>query len=249
MSKYKSLLFRELKLSGHHYLFRFIMIILMTGVGCLTVFLNREERLENRAAIAMFITYVLAVIAGAVIAEDSDVFKSDINTGWFTYSYALPITAFEKTMAGYLVKAMAILLGAVSTLLGAWGINKIAGISMDKNVFVTFFIVLDIFLAFHCLIQAASLLAKDMKQSKAVQGIAAGVILVIAFACIVPNLISHKFFESFSATDEGMAIPNLVIGICSKLADKLQYAVLPFTLVLLALGFLITLKKYGRREV
>ncbi len=44
------------------------------------------------------LTYIIAVVAGVVIAEDNGVFKADMDAGWLRYSYALSMSAAKKAL-------------------------------------------------------------------------------------------------------------------------------------------------------
>lgn len=249
MRKYKSLLFREFKLSRNHYLFRFVISILFLGLVFLTIQLNRDESQETINSISMFMSLLFAIITGFLCADDDDVYRLDINVGWNTYSYCLPISLFEKSIVRYLVKILAILIGAGITALGCQIIAIGAGTKTDMRMMFIFLFMADIYLLFQIVIQAVSLVAKDIRESKKLWVIFAGVVLgIIVFS---PNLIPIDSLDSLDvpADELGAALPNMVTEKIMKWIDKIDLLLFPLLIILLAAGFVITYKAYERRRV
>lgn len=246
MRKYKSLLFREYKLSRNHYLFRLVILILFIGLVFLTLLLNREESQETKDSIAMFMSLLFAMMSGFVCADDDGVYRSDINIGWYTYSYCLPVSLWEKVIVRYLIKIFAILVGAGITALGCQAIAIGAETRADMRMMFVFLLIADIYLLFQIAIDFVSLMAKDAKESKK---------LLIIFVCIVlgiiilgPNLISADLFD-MPGDELGVILPNRIVDVVMKLIDKLDLFVFPLLIVLFATGFGLTYKIYERRRV
>ncbi|MCH5255396.1 MAG: ABC-2 transporter permease [Lachnospiraceae bacterium] len=246
MKKYKSLLFREYKLSRNHYLFRLVILLLFLGLVFLTLLLNHEESQETKDSITMFMSLLFAMIAGFVCADDDGVYKSDINVGWHTYSYCLPVSLWEKVIVRYLVKVFAILVGAGITALGCQIIASGAGTKVDMRMICVFLLIADIYLLFQIIIDLVSLMAKDAKESKKFLIIFA--VLVLGIIVLSPNLIPADLFD-MSGDELGVILPNRIVEAVMKLIDKLDLFVLPLLIVLFAAGFGITYKIYERRKV
>lgn len=246
MRKYKSLLFREYKLSRNHYLFRCIILILFLGLVFLTNLLNRDESQEVKNSITMFMSLLFAIITGFVCADDNGVYRSDINAGWHTYSYCLPISLFEKAIIRYFVKVLAILAGAGITALGCRIIAIGAGAKADMRMLFVFLFMADIYLLFEDIIHAVSLVAKDVRKSKIFWTIVIGAALgIISF---VPDMISLDFLD-VPKDELGIALPNMILETVMKLIDKMDWILFPLLIVLLSAGFAVTYKSYGRRRV
>lgn len=246
MRKYKSLLFREYKLSQKHYLFRMVILILFLGLVFLTLLLNGEESQETKDSITMFMSLLFAMIAGFVCADDDGVYKSDINVGWHTYSYCLPVSLWEKVIVRYLVKVFAILIGAGITALGCQMIAIGAETKADMRMMFVFLLIADIYLLFQIVIDFVSLMTKDAKGSKK---------LLIIFICIVlgiiilgPSLVPADLFD-MPGDELGVVLPNRIVEAVMKLIDKLDLFVFPLLIVLFIAGFGITYKIYERRRV
>lgn len=246
MRKYKSLLFREYKLSRNHYLFRWIILILFLGLVFLTNLLNRDESQEVKNSITMFMSLLFAIITGFVCVDDNGVYRSDINAGWHTYSYCLPISLFEKAIIRYFVKVLAILAGAGITALGCRIIAIGAGAKADMRMLFVFLFMADIYLLFEDIIRAVSLVTKDVRKSKIFWTIVIGAALGILF--FVPDMISIDFLN-VPKDELGVALPNMILETVMKLIDKMDWILLPLFLVLLAAGFAATYKSYERRRV
>lgn len=246
MKKYKSLLFREYKLSRKHYLFRLVILLLFLGLVFLTLLLNHEESQETKDSITMFMSLLFAMIAGFVCADDDGVYKSDINVGWHTYSYCLPVSLWEKVIVRYLVKVFAILVGTGITALGCQIIAIGAGTKVDMRMMFVFLLIADIYLLFQIIIDLVSLMAKDAKESKKFLIIFA--VLVLGIIVLSPNLIPADLFD-MPGDELGVILPNRIVEAVMKLIDKLDLFVFPLLIVLFAAGFGITYKIYERRRV
>lgn len=68
---------------------------------------------------------MFAALNARCIAGDNGVHKSDMASGLRTYSFALPVTVFEKTVTKYILKFSAIIIGAVLTFIGSTLIHKV----------------------------------------------------------------------------------------------------------------------------
>lgn len=246
MKKYKSLLFREYKLSRNHYLFRLVILILFIGLVFLTLLLNREESQETKESITKFMSLLFAMIAGFVCADDDGVYRSDINTGWNTYSYCLPVSLWEKVIVRYLVKVFAILAGAGITALGCQIIAIGAGTKADMRMMLVFLLIADIYLLLQIAIDFLSLMAKDAKESKKFLVILA--VFILGIVILGPNLIPADLFE-MPGDELGVILPNRIVETVMKLIDRLDLFVFPLLIVLFAAGFGLTYKIYERRRV
>ncbi|MCH5275837.1 MAG: hypothetical protein J1E65_08350 [Lachnospiraceae bacterium] len=246
MRKYKSLLFREYKLSRNHYLFRLVILTLFLGLVFLAILLNHDESQETKNSISIFMSLLFAIITGFVCADDAGVYRSDINAGWYTYSYCLPISLFEKSFVRYFIKALAILIGAGITALGCQIIAIGADAEADMRMLFVFLLMAEIYLLFQIVIHVVSLMAKDVRKSKTMWGIVCAAALgIIVWA---PNLISIDFSD-VPKDELGVALPNMIVETAMKWIDKIDLFLFPLLIILFVAGFILTYKTYERRKM
>lgn len=255
MTKYKSLVFRELKLSRKHYLGMFALSILFLGLMVLCVFVaggefvRQGERLDT---FSLIMTYMFAAISTYCAVHDSGVFKADINSGWNTYSYALPVTAFEKAASNYIVKIITIIAGMAVTILGSAAIFAAGGSTLTMGTIFGFFLFVDVFLAFEIVYQAIILRANDMKSLKKLGSIAGGIAFVVIF--VLPEFIpagdASSALDTFMTDMETMQSPSALNKYLEYITipDVWGYVGIALMFVLLAVGFVVTWKSYERRE-
>lgn len=114
--KFRSLIFREIKLSRR-------IIILQSGLLLAWVALTWGALLsadankltdEELLGVSSAVVVMMPLIAALPMLINND-FKSDINSGWLGYSYALPISPLERTAARFSVRYAVC---AVNVLLG-----------------------------------------------------------------------------------------------------------------------------------
>ena len=81
MKSIRSLFYREIRLSARHYIIRLLLLVLVVGFAALSLLVtgqNSAHTGEDMSGFTVMLTYIIAVIAGVVIAEDNGVFKADI---------------------------------------------------------------------------------------------------------------------------------------------------------------------------
>lgn len=246
MRKYRSLLFREYKLSRNHYAFRFIILLLFLGLVFLTLLLNGDEPQETINSISMFMALLFAVIAGFVCVDDNGVHRSDINAGWHTYSYCLPISPGEKSVVRYFVKVLAILAGAGMTALGCQGIAAMTDAKADMRVLYVFLVVTNISLLVQILTDAVSLVLKGMGDAYKVWIVIVAMVLFITIWG--PKLIPQNSLQ-IPEEELGVVLPKLIFQSIMKFIDKIDLFLIPLLIVLLAVSFAITYQTYERRKI
>lgn len=255
MKKYSSLIFRELKLGRKAYIGSFVLIIIFALLMLLSMLVSCSQYVKNGESMDVFaicLSYMFAALTAGCIAGDNGVLKSDMASGWRTYSFALPVTALEKTVAKYIVKLVAIMIGAVLTFVGSALIHKVGGSNMPSAVMFCYFICLDLFLIIDIVYQAVVLRADDMKSLKKLGGIAGGIVAVILLALeLIPSGVSDSELEAFMTeveTASSPAILNKYISFVS-IPDTAGIIGIVLTIVIFIAGFIITLNNHKRREV
>ncbi|MBQ8326050.1 MAG: ABC-2 transporter permease [Lachnospiraceae bacterium] len=244
MKKYKSLLYREWKLSSKHYISRMCLLLMATILMALVVgFMD-----ATGGGFAVFISYLLVALAAGLTSEDNGVFKSDINSDWMTYSYALPITALDKAITRYILKLITVVLGMAFGILCAMGICAMVEVALSSNMIMHFFLILDVCLAYDLVTDALVLRARDTEELKKWSIISYSVMFGAIF--VLPEFIpSDELDPILNAMDEN-ASPEQVGSLLKPLIesiDKIGVVAIPLMIVLLVVGFVFAWKNFERR--
>lgn len=190
--KYKSLLYREWKVSKKFYLLRIVLLLLFTALlgGGMTYAINvaavSAEVTKEAAAAAegaadvawIFLFYLLVLFMAAASGEDNGVYKSDVNSGWLKYSWALPVTAHEKAVTKLTFRGIVVLIGTVYMFVSIGVISGITGFAHMKTVVYAFFWCLDFCLLLDTIKDFIIMRAVDVKAVKKMGNIALVVIIV-----------------------------------------------------------------------
>ena len=169
MKEYKSLIFRELRLSRKHYITGTLLTVLLAAFMVLAMFVSGGEAINNGESLdvfALFMSYAIAAVATGCFTSDNGISKADMNSGWQRYSYVLPVTAFEKAAARYAVKLIAITIGMAVAIIGAAVVSAAGGSTLKFGTVLSFWILLDEFLIYDVFYQTIILRAKDKKSLK-----------------------------------------------------------------------------------
>ena len=108
MSLYRSLVYREIKLTKTHSIMLVgISLVLMALMLLLCPFYGSVENDDDIAAInVMSLTF--AFIVSAMGASSNDIPKKDIAAGWRRYIYVLPVTPAQQAASDILTKLISI---------------------------------------------------------------------------------------------------------------------------------------------
>lgn len=256
MKKYKSLIFRELRLARRHYIISTLLTMLLAAFMVLAMFVSGGEAINNGESLdvlALFMSYAIAAVAAGCFSGDNGVTKDDITSGWNTYSYALPVTAFEKAAARYAIKLITSTIGMAAAIAGAAILYAVGGSTPKPGTILSFWLVLDAFLIYDIIYQTIILRAKDKKTLKKLGYIASGIAVFVFF--ILPEFIPEgKISADLDAFMKDMETMESPAGL-NKYIDSFVIpeiwgiAGIILMLVLLAAGFFVTWKNYERREV
>ena len=113
MKLYRSLVFRELKLTRKRFLLMLILFILLSLLMLTPIMLGRlsgtSEMNEDLLSIVIFASGVVTLTGGFMAGTNNGLQKADINSGWKRYSFILPTTAKQQAVSDLLVKLCYIL--------------------------------------------------------------------------------------------------------------------------------------------
>lgn len=264
--KYKSLLFREWKVSKKFYLLRIVLLLLCTlMLGGLMVYITTTGVVETVVVEGetvpaaegatdwafIFLLYLLVLFMAATSGEDTGVYKADVNSGWLKYSWALPVTAHEKAVTKLTFRGIVVLIGTVYMFVSIGVISAIAGFTHMKTVVYAFFWCLDFCLLLDTIRDFVIMRAVDMKAVKKMGNIA---LLVIIVAIDLPyfmkamqgtppeDILDSKMVtmmknNDFSGLTELITIPDLW-----------GWVGILLLFVILIGGFLLSRKNFERRN-
>ncbi|MDO5559819.1 MAG: ABC-2 transporter permease [Oscillospiraceae bacterium] len=236
MSKYKSLLFRELLISRKHNIIVLVLVLLYVALIFLAINMTGEQ--DDSQSVIMMQCIILATITSVVAAEDNEVVKSDIKTKWRSYSYALPITALEKTVSRFIIRVGMISIGAVICFVCTAVVDKLCSVSVLGSVITIYFISVALMMLYDALYSGFILRARNEKQYKRYAAIGTVIIFVVA------KFISNSEFN-FDVDDNNLPdILNYIIHI----SESLSLWAVPAIIAALAVNFVVTIKSYERRE-
>ncbi|MBO5487251.1 MAG: hypothetical protein J5988_10065 [Eubacterium sp.] len=247
--KYKALLYREWKISRRFYLLR-VLLLLLFDLMVIGVFIggfkaNEMSQAEGNFMYLLF-SYFAVVLGGAIIGEDNGVYKADVDTGWFRFSQALPLTAVEKAVTRYLFKGLVLIIGSLMIFVPLsviYGMTKFAHVA---TVVYLFFFALDAILLYEVVRYILTMCISDADKSRRVRrivGVGMFVIWIILEICILTGvsnsnlLVTSEELNDFARMLDVMTIPN-----------RWGWVSIPLLFVLLAVGFLTTWKSYERRN-
>ena len=252
MNKYKSLVFRELKLSARHYTFRGMMFLAFMALIILVMFVLKfqaEKQGSTLDGFALAGAYAVGIMGAVIIGENNDVYKADVNSGWLEYSRTLPLTAFEKTMAKYIAKLIVIVGGSILVILGTVLVYAISGCSLSVNIILSQFVFIDALLIFNIILEMFIMRATDTKALKKIGAVIGVVLAVLVFLPDILPLTEPDSSEQIILDQamESVVVANNNLLLSLKMPEILCNISIPLMAVILVAGFVITMKNYKRR--
>ena len=105
MKLYRSLVYRELKLTWKHMMILLMLSSILCGIilSIIGFVMQDEEFVEALSGI-------LALVTAVASGGNNGIHKADINAGWKRYSYVLPVTSSQKALTDLMVKLIYIAL-------------------------------------------------------------------------------------------------------------------------------------------
>lgn len=242
MTKFRSLIFREFKVCQKLYIVKCVVLFAFFAfvIGGTFLFTNIFEELPAKdntlKSFAESFSMLIMLYSTMVFADDST-FKSDLNSGWLGYSYALPLTASERAA----VKLICFIgTQAVSMLLGiacAFIINSVAGAQFQIGYVVLQFIILDILLLYKIISDFFVLHARNTDEYKKLND-TGGLIFLVAEIIIALITMKCTGFDFGTLLKQDSSEP-LSFDIISLLTGEMLFLIIPLTLALFALHFAV----------
>lgn len=202
--KLRSLMFRELRLSRKSIILQFGLLLAWIALTWgMLLSLNANEITGEELSVTADIINIMTALIGAMSLLLDDVFKADINSGWLTYSYTLPITPFERTAARFIRRISVSLAGAALSLCNTAAICAYTGKNFGANHIVWHMVIFSAMILFSLpnnIIMLRVRSQSEMKKAHTSAGLAfTGLIIVMTFAIfIVSDVDLAKLAESDS---------------------------------------------------
>lgn len=254
MEKYKSLVYREWKVSKKFYVPRVTLLgLFFILLGYVAILIAKEPTNDSEAATlgVLCLSYLFVACIAAMVGDDNGVHKADVDTGWLRFSWALPLTAFEVAMGKYIFKAVMILIGTIFMFVSVWAFTALTDFTLMAEVVYAFFWVLDVVLLFNVFRDLFMLRAVDKKTLKKLStifGIVGVALLFLPDILLLGNWATAG--ESFySQVEQAFATMNN-----AKLIDLITipdfwgWIGILLLFVILAAGFVVTWKSCERRN-
>ena len=246
MALYRSLVYRELKLTWKHYLLYLLLYSLMGLMFMLPFVLwggghfEEESGLSyetGKSIIQMFAVF-LALLGAVTSGTANNVQKMDVNSGWKRYSYTLPVTAGEKAMSDFLLKI------SVFFLFGVLSSVFVLGISHGSGYDVTCFM-----LNMYLIISAEIWLIDAIESGAVVIGLNSSIvkavlITIILLTAFCPVFGINLFKGEFTNVSTG--VEYSVFDLAER-SSTLVFSI-PFFVIVCIGYYLIMRKAYERRE-
>lgn len=256
-AKIKALLYREWVLAKKHHLGVMLTLVIVMALFWLVrlsmVCGNIAKAFAADPAIKEIVdpmtyfmgTYVIALCSGSLL-DDNGIGLSDIRSGWRVYMGTLPITPLELTIERYIVKVFWLLVALVMSITNAAIMGAIAGKAFTGDIVINCVMCVNAYLILDFIQQPIQIFAKDVKTYNYSKALIAFIGMGIGMAAAT----NSNLLDQMSSNDDGMDM-DMFAALQDKLLvyrDMLAPWMIPLMLVLLVLGFIISLEIYKRRQ-
>ena len=242
MSLYRSLVYREFKLTKKHSIMLVgISLVLMALMLLLCPVYGEIENDDDIASVTVM-SLTFAFIVSAMGASSNDIPKKDIAAGWRRYMYILPVTPAQQAAADILTKLISIAVFFIIKLIHSIAVYAIMGVAALPAEINAFLICSSAFLIYDMVYNLVIMLARDKKQLKKF-GMIAGLAGVAVFI-LVPDLLD-PFDKS---TSEGATLAYLKAMIKHLSSLPCTFIAIAVFIAVNLLYFFLLKRAYERRE-
>lgn len=141
--KFRSLMYREFRISRKFIMLQFGLLLAWMALVWGMILSMGANDLSAEEMLRMVDTIILMnALVGSMSLILYESFKADINSGWLTYSYTLPITPAERTAARLIRRLSVSLVSALISLCNAAAICAYTGKAFGANYIVWHIVVL-----------------------------------------------------------------------------------------------------------
>ena len=257
MKLYRSLIYREFKLTRKRCILMLILFLLfsllMMTPMMLGVFSEPAEPDEDMQGLVFIATFFVALTGGLLAGTNNGLQKADISAGWKRYSFVLPPTAKQQAVSDLVVKLCYILCFGLLSAAFAIICSIVSGINTAVEGFNPVCRMLNIYLGAVCAVMLVDIaysyimmFANDKNQMKII-----GVIAFVGAGVVfrVFDLFPGMNHDEKSAKDGAMISQETVNKFETILcSEKTSLCIFAVFVVLCALFFLAMWRSHERRE-
>lgn len=245
MNKYKSLLYRSLKIMRKNLISYFGLIAAMTAMPFLFVIINREDLTASddvKNFVGMLCMF-LAFLAAFLFSVDDTVRKADKNSNWSVYTVTLPVSALDRTLTYFSIKLVLALCGGAICAAAAAILGNMLDITILSGVLTIYFIAFSVSMLFSSLYSAAAkFIAGSEDDSRTKRIVTTIEVTLTAFL-----LLAAGYQIDIPALSKQEIDGQIFEMILDKTSPYLGVSMLIFTAAFAAV-FFITLNSSKRRE-
>ncbi len=232
--KFRSLLFQEFRISRKTVLLQAGLLLMWVVMSWVMVFSISSEGFTEEELGKIVDAVVLATaLVGVMYLFTDETFKSNMDSGWLNYSYALPIRPLERTAARFVRRFSVVLVCILLNLCNAAALCAHLGKPFGANYIVWYLVIPAVFILSMLPNELILLRARsgaEMKKKQSIAGLTSTALMVITVIVIfMANGIS---LEDLSGSDAVLEIPVFTAG-------ALAWAV-PLLLTMMAASFFAT---------
>ncbi|MBR3044086.1 MAG: hypothetical protein IKI45_06350 [Oscillospiraceae bacterium] len=227
MNLYKSLIYRELKLSRKYYaLIGMLLLFLAVSLMIVLILPSAESISADEEAVLPLdlVSIGIGIIGGFMGVRDGGNYNMDVKTGWARTVYALPVTGKQMACAALMQRMISLSAAAVINIAYAIAFRTATGFSVFIPLIAVFLICAGAGLILDTVYGAVVRMFRDKRQQKKM--LVAGNAAVIAFFVLIEKAVSLVFKPSVDLTKvlKFVQAPVFaVIGVAFFAASALTY--------------------------
>ena len=263
MTLYRSLMFRELRITRKTNIVRFILYILFSAMFIILVYITAADVLydnedpENMQVLLLMISFWITftnVFGGLITLIDNGLTKEDIFAGWTRYSRALPVSPIQKTASSFMVKGLVMAVMLAFTIIQALMIQICTGVELNiLPASINLFLIGAFDGAVFTLIQQIIYLRFNKKQDIKKVGLIAFAVFYVTGSLLSRltsggESLSEKMRKMADSGDSVQSTEMIKRYITTTGSVKITLIALALLAVTLAVHFIIMKKSYERRE-
>ena len=253
MKLYRSLVYREFRLSRKYYILITLLFVLLEALVLLGIGLGLEDE-ESAETVSeklagILVTSIVPALAGFLCARDANNYKKDVHSGWASYARVLPATAKQRAFACILLRLGFSLFIGLPTVVLSIVMQSITGFNTLIPTLSVFLAAMALTVLLDAVYSAVVMRTTDQKAFKTVAFIAFAA--VAGVAALVSKLIGRG--ENGELLDDGLLDKIKDPKTARKLYDFVtSYAFLGISLAAAAVAFvvyfIVVSKSLERRE-
>ena len=257
MKLYRSLIYRELKLTRKRCILMLILFLLLSLMLLLPIMIGGlsgdSEMDEELISIVWLASGIVALTGGFLAGTNNGLQKTDINSGWKRYSFILPPTAKQQALSDLLTKLCYILFFGLLSVAFLMVSKIVSGINTAVEGIDPICRMLNIYLGAVCAVMLVDIaysyimmFANDKKQLKLISALA----FVGAGAVLKVFGLFPRMNKTEKPAEDGTMISEEAVNKLETFlsSGKTSLCILAVFVVLCVLFFLAMWRSHERRE-